>query len=347
MLRILTLRMSCAVVLSMATTLLTYSASVANEKVDFEKQIQPLFAKHCVECHGADTQDGGIRWDRRSSVLRGGDSGVPPIVVGKPDTSDLIKRLVTDDEDERMPADADPLPAHEIELIRKWISQGADWPEDPTAKEERHWAYVAPAKSELPSVKQSDWPTGAIDRFVLARLESEGLRPSPATDRARLIRRVSLDLTGLPPTVEEVDAFLADKSPDAYEKVVDRLLASPRYGEHWARPWLDLARYADSNGYQRDGFKLMWAYRDWVIKALNDDMPFDQFTIEQIAGDLLPSPTIEQRVATGFHRCPTVNVEAGVNQEENRVNQVFDRVDTTATVWLGTTMECSQCHNHK
>lgn len=316
-------------------------------KVNFDKHIRPLLQKHCVDCHGPDTQDGGIRWDRRRSAMRGGDSGVPSIVPGNIAKSELIARLTTDDEDLRMPAEEDPLPPETIALVRKWIEQGADWPDDGSDSGPKHWSYVAPQKSELPKVKQAKWPTNAIDHFVLARLEAEKLTPSPAAERARLLRRVYLDLIGLPPTVAEVDAFLADKTPEAYEKVVDRLLASPHYGEHWARPWLDLARYADSNGYQRDGFKTMWAYRDWVIAALNKDMPFDQFTIEQIAGDLLPKATIEQRIATGFHRCPTLNVEAGVNQEENRTNQVFDRVNTTGTVWLGISLECAQCHNHK
>jgi hypothetical protein len=210
-----------------------------------------------------------------------------------------------------------------------------------------HWAYVKPVRPPLPQVKDTAWPRNGIDHFVLARLERAGFRPSPEADRATLIRRLSFDLTGLPPTIAEVDAFLADTSATAYEKVVDRLLASPRYGERWARPWLDLARYADTNGYEKDRPRTIWLWRDWVIKALNDDMPFDQFTIEQIAGDLLPNATIQQKVATGFHRNSMLNDEGGIDPEEFRVVAVKDRVDTTATVWLGTTLECAQCHGHK
>jgi hypothetical protein len=210
-----------------------------------------------------------------------------------------------------------------------------------------HWAYVKPMRPALPAVKNAVWPVNAIDHFILARLEREALSPSPPADRARLLRRVTLDLIGLPPTIEEVDTFVQDTRPDAYERVVERLLASPHYGERWARYWLDLARYADSNGFQRDGFREVWPYRDWVVHAFNADMPFDRFTVEQIAGDLLPGATVEQRIATGFNRGPTVNVEAGTDEEENRVNAVIDRVSTTATVWLGTTMSCAQCHNHK
>jgi hypothetical protein len=210
-----------------------------------------------------------------------------------------------------------------------------------------HWAYVAPRRPALPSVKNYLWPRNAIDSFILARLEKEGFTPSPEADRSRLVRRVYLDLIGLPPTVEQVDAFLADTRPHAYERVVDELLASPHYGERWARPWLDLARYADSNGFQRDGFRTVWPYRDWVVRAFNRDLPFDQFTLAQIAGDLLPGATLDDKIATGFNRCTTVNVEGGVDREETRVNAVFDRVNTTATVWLGTTMSCAQCHNHK
>ena len=211
----------------------------------------------------------------------------------------------------------------------------------------KHWAYVKPQRPSLPAVRDQSWCRNAIDRFVLAKLDAEGLRPSPEAERATLLRRVSLDLIGLPPSPAEVDAFLNDNSPDAYDRVVDRLLASPHFGERWARPWLDLARYADSHGFQRDDLRELWAYRDWVIKALNADMPFDQFTIEQLAGDLLPNATVEQRIATGFNRCTPTNVEAGSEPEETRVNQVFDRVDTLGTAWLGTTLECAQCHDHK
>ena len=211
----------------------------------------------------------------------------------------------------------------------------------------RHWAYVEPVRPELPEVERAQWPKNEIDYFVLARLEKEGLPPSPPAARARLLRRVYLDLIGLPPEIDVVDAFLKDSNSDAFEQVVDRLLSSSRYGEHWARHWLDLARYADSNGFQADQLRDSWAFRDWVIDAFNQDMPYDQFTIEQLAGDLLPDASLHQKIATGFHRAPTCNVEAGVDPEENRVHQVVDRVNVTATVWLGATMECAQCHDHK
>lgn len=211
----------------------------------------------------------------------------------------------------------------------------------------KHWSYVVPVRSPLPSVKNKTWAKNELDRFILARLEKEKLHPSPEADRSRLLRRVYLDLIGLPPSPRDVAQFVADKSPDAYEKVVERLLASPQYGERWARPWLDLARYADSLGFQRDNLWQLWPYRDWVINAMNADMPFDQFTVEQLAGDLLPNATIDQKIATGFNRCTPINVEAGSDQEETRVNQVFDRVNTLGTVWLGSTIECCQCHNHK
>jgi hypothetical protein len=263
------------------------------------------------------------------------------VVPGDAAQSELVKRINATDPDEVMPPPKSlkKLGEREKALLAAWIKQGAKW--------EAHWAYIPPVRAELPKVSDSAWAKNAIDSFILARLDEERMKPSPEADRRTLIRRVTFDLTGLPPTPQDVEAFVNDTRADAYEQLVDRLLASPQYGERWARPWLDLARYADSNGFQRDGFRDLWAWRDWVIKAMNADMPFDRFTIEQIAGDLLPDATMEQRIATGFHRCPTVNVEAGTDQEENRVNQVLDRVNVTATVWLGSTMECAQCHDHK
>ena len=211
----------------------------------------------------------------------------------------------------------------------------------------QHWAYVAPKKSPLPAVKQKSWVRNPIDNFILARLEKEGLQPSPEAAKEILLRRVYLDLIGITPSVKEVDAFLADNSANAYEKVVDKLLASKHYGERWARPWLDLARYADSDGFVQDARRSMWMYRDWVINAFNDDMPFDQFTIEQIAGDMLPNPTLAQKIATGFHRNTMLNQEGGIDLEEARWETLVDRVNTTSTVWLGSTLACAQCHNHK
>jgi hypothetical protein len=321
----------------------------AGRPVDFVRDIQPIFAERCNHCHGEDEQEGQLRLDAKAIVMRGGKSG-PLFIAGKSAESLLIARVVGLGTEKRMPLEDEPLSDEQIGLIRAWIDQGAKWPEGIGSKAteiKRHWAYVAPRSPPLPAVQNKTWPENPIDSFVLARLEKERLAPSERADRERLIRRLSLDLIGLPPNVAEADAFLADQSPDAFDRLIDRLLASPHYGERWATPWLDAARYADSNGYQRDGHRTIWPYRDYVIRALNADMPFDQFTIEQIAGDLLPNATLDQQIATGFHRCTTVNVEAGTDEEENRTNQVIDRVNVTGTVWLGTTLECCQCHNHK
>jgi hypothetical protein len=323
--------------------------SPLDRPVDFAREVLPLLTSRCGHCHGEETQEGRLRLDARALFFRGGLSG-PVVVPGHSDRSLLIRRLAGLDGLKRMPLDEPPLAPEQIALLRAWIDQGAGWPEGVGASAtslKTHWAYEAPRAVRPPPVRSAPWLENAIDAFVLARLEAEGITPAPPLDRPRLLRRLALDVTGLPPTPEEVAAFVADRAPDAYERVVDRLLASPRYGERWATPWLDLARYADSNGFQRDGFRTSWPYRDWVIGALNADLPFDQFTIEQLAGDLLPDPTPDQRIATGFHRCTTVNVEAGTDEEENRVGQVIDRVNVTATVWLGTTLECCQCHHHK
>lgn len=313
--------------------------------VDFETQVKPILVENCLKCHGDSKRRGGLRLSNKRDAFLPGDSGEAVILPGQANDSLLIQRVATSDEDDRMPPEGDPLTAAQIELLKQWVDQGATWPDEPESA--KHWAYVKPVRHPLPAFKQTQWPINEIDHFVLAQLESRGWKPSPTTDRARLIRRVSLALTGLPPTLAEVDAFLADDSADAYERVVDRLLKSKHYGQRWARPWLDLARYADSNGFQADQLRDSWAYRDWVINALNADMPFDRFTIEQLAGDLLPNATVDQKIATGFHRTVTCNVEAGVHPEENRVNQVIDRVNTTGLVFLGATLECAQCHNHK
>lgn len=323
--------------------------SPLDRPVDFAREVLPLLTSRCGHCHGEQTQEGRLRLDARALFFRGGLSG-PVIVPGDSGHSLLIRRMAGLDGQRRMPLDEAPLTREQIALLRAWIDRGAEWPPgagSPATALKAHWAYESPRAAPPPPVRRVAWRENAIDAFVLARLEAEGIAPSPPLDRPRLLRRLALDLTGLPPTPEEVAAFAADRAPDAYERAVDRLLASPRYGERWAAPWLDLARYADSNGFQRDGFRTSWPYRDWVIDALNADLPFDQFTIEQLAGDLLPDPTLAQRIATGFHRCTTVNVEAGTDEEENRVQQVLDRVNVTATVWLGTTLECCQCHHHK
>ena len=282
-------------------------------------------------------------------IRRGGQSGAV-VTPGKSGNSLLIHRVLEPNTDDRMPLDADPLPEAAIARLRAWIDQGAPMPDSPAGaadSADEHWAYVKPVRPELPAVTRGGWVRTPIDRFVLARLEREQLAPAAEASRAALLRRVTLDLTGLLPTPAEIDAFAADASPDAYERVVDRLLASPHYGERWARPWLDLARYADTNGYEKDNRRAIWKYRDWVIDALNRDLPFDTFTIEQIAGDMLPNPTTEQKIASGFHRNAMTNEEGGVDPEESRYEVLVDRVNTTATVWLGTTLACAQCHNHK
>jgi hypothetical protein len=277
--------------------------------------------------------------------MRGGVSG-RAILPQRGADSLLLKLLVATDPEERMPRKAEPLTRTQIELLRTWIDQGADWPDTAAgaARAETHWAYVKPVRPRPPAVASAPTP---IDAFIRARLTKEGLQPAAEAPRETLIRRLSLDLIGLPPSPAQVDEFLADSSPDAYEKLVDRLLASPHYGERWARPWLDLARYADTNGFNFDTRRTMWKYRDWVIDALNRDMPFDRFTIEQIAGDLIPNATLDQKIATGFHRNTMTNEEGGTDPEEARWETLVDRVNTTAAVWLGSTFACAQCHNHK
>src|SRR5262245_27149847 len=322
-------------------------------RVDFKRQIEPIFARNCYQCHGAKKAMGQLRLDDKESAMKGGLSGAA-IIPGDSKQSLLMKRILGEGDVARMPMGGAPLKPAEIALIRRWINEGAGWTEDdqsairnPQSAIKQHWACVKPDRPVLPRVKNQSWVRNPIDAFILARLEKEGLRPSPEADKATLLRRVYLDVIGLPPSVKELDEFLADTSPDAYEKVVDRLLASEHYGERWARPWLDLARYADSNGYEKDNLRVAWKYRDWVIDALNKDLPFDQFTVEQIAGDMLPNATIDQKIATGFHRNTMLNQEGGIDPEENRFEILIDRVNTTATVWLGSTIGCAQCHNHK
>src|SRR5215510_11008503 len=322
-------------------------------QVDFKRQIEPIFARNCYQCHGAKKAMGRLRLDDKESALKGGLSGAV-IIPGDSKQSLLMKRILGEGDVARMPMGGDPLMPTQIALIRRWIDQGANWsgddqsaPPESQSAIKRHWAYVKPVRPALPRVKNQSWVRNPIDAFILARLEKEGLRPSPEADKSTLLRRVYLDLIGLPPSVKEIDEFLADNSPDAYEKVVDRLLSSQHYGERWARPWLDLARYADSNGYEKDNLRVAWKYRDWVINALNKDMPFDQFTVDQIAGDMEPDAIIDQKIASGFHRNTMLNQEGGIDPEENRFETLIDRVNTTATVWLGSTIGCAQCHNHK
>jgi hypothetical protein len=322
--------------------------AAAAPAIDYARDIKPIFEKYCAECHGRTKARAQLRLHSPEWIRKGGQSG-PAIVPGNSHGSELMRRVLDPSDEDRMPLDADPLPSETIAQLKAWIEQGAPMPAGALAADavEDHWAYKKPVRLEPPAVQRTDWARNAIDRFVLARLEREALAPSPEASRPALLRRVTLDLTGLPPTPEEVDAFLADTRPDAYERVVDRLLASPHYGERWARPWLDLARYADTNGYEKDNRRDIWKYRDWVIEAFNKDLPFDRFTVEQIAGDMLPNPTVEQKIATGFHRNAMTNEEGGVDPEEARYEVLVDRTNTTATVWLGSTLGCAQCHNHK
>jgi cytochrome c553 len=319
--------------------LATVAAAADDQIVDFDREIRPILSENCFRCHGPDeeSRQAELRLDTKEGALSDGRI----VVARAPAESELYRRITSDDADERMPPadEGAALSRDQIETIRHWIEQGAQW--------RQHWAFEPPARPPLPAVRDAARPRTAIDRFVLARLERERLAPSPEADKATLLRRVTLDLTGLPPTPAEVDAFLADRAPDAYERLVDRLLASPRYGERMATLWLDAARYADTSGYQSDGPRHMWRWRDWVLDALNSGMPFDRFTIEQIAGDLLPAAAVSQRVATGFNRNHRGNAEGGIIPEEYAVEYVVDRVDTTSTVWLGLTLACARCHDHK
>lgn len=318
------------------------------EQREFKRDIQPLLAKHCVTCHGANKRESGLRLDTRADAMRGGDSGLA-IVPGKSGESALVYRLTSTDPDERMPPDS-ALSAEQIDLLTAWIDQGADWPDAAATfpASGAHWSFQPIVRPELPSVLSDDWARNSVDHFVLARLESLGIEPSPEADRRTLIRRLSLDLTGLPPVPAEVFDFVNDARADAYERLVERLLASPHFGECWGMHWLDLARYADSDGYEMDHHRPnAWRWRDWVIDAINRDMPFDEFTVEQLAGDLLPRATLQQQLATGFHRNSLTNRENGIDKEEFRLKAVIDRVNTTGTVWLGLTVGCAECHSHK
>jgi hypothetical protein len=318
--------------------------------IRFGDSIRPIFVRRCIRCHGADQQKGGLRLDRKDRALRGGTSG-KLLVPGKSNESLLIQRVTAEDVDERMPAGADPLPPQEIDLLRRWIDQGAPWPQaEPLSPETAsgHWSFQPIQAPTPPAVRQRSWVRDPIDAFILARLETKHLTPSPEADRPTLLRRLTLDLTGLPPTPAEVRDFVADSWPDAYERLVDRLLASPHFGERWGEHWLDLARYADSDGYEQDDPRpYAYRWRDWVIGAINTDLPFDRFTIEQLAGDLLPGATPAQVLATGFHRNAPTNREGGIDAEEARLQTLVDRVNATGTVWLGLTVGCAECHSHK
>jgi mono/diheme cytochrome c family protein len=335
--------------LALCLTLLVGQAAVA-EPLDYLGDIKPILAKNCYACHGADKQRSGLRLDTAAALLRGGNSG-PAIVPGKSAQSLLIKAVTGADDVKAMPPRGDRLSPAQVTRLRAWIDAGArapaDEPPQTSSIKSAHWAFQPPVRPPLPPVRHSEQVRNAIDRFILARLEKEGLAPSPEADRVTLIRRLSLDLLGLPPTLAEVDAALSDNSPEWYERLVERLLASAHHGERFGRWWLDQARYADSNGYSIDAPRSIWPYRDWVIAAFNGDMPFDEFTIEQLAGDLLPNATQAQRVATGFHRNTPINQEGGIDVEQFRVESIIDRVNTTGSVWLGLTIGCCQCHDHK
>ncbi len=338
--------MSLGLRIAAAVVLTGFGSARAGEgapKVDFNKEIRPILAGKCFACHGPDEKNrkAGLRLDLRDVATSPSRSGATAIVPGQPGDSEVVERIGTEDAEAVMPPPRGNkvLKPAEKALLTRWIAEGAEYQE--------HWAFRRPTAPPIPVVKDGRWPRNPIDAFVLDRLEKAGLRPSPEADRATLIRRLSLDLIGLPPTIAEVDAFLEDSRPDAYERLVDRLLASPHYGERWARRWLDRARYADTNGYEKDRERSIWPFRDWVIDALNADMPFDRFTVEQIAGDMLPGATEAQKVATGFHRNTMINEEGGIDVEEFRFAALVDRVAATGTVWLGLTVQCAQCHTHK
>ena len=319
------------------------STSISAAPISFNRDIRPILSNNCYKCHGPDSaaRKAKLRLDREADSQAKRKNGTRAIVPGNLTESELIYRITTKDADERMP----PTDSHrqltpkQIELLKQWVKEGG--------KYEQHWSFIPPKAGPLPAVKQKNWPRNKIDHFILAQLESEEFKPSPEANKATLLRRVSFDLTGLPPSLKELNAFLTDSSPEAFEKAVDRLLASPRYGEHMTRYWLDVARYADTNGYQYDTHRSMWPWRDWVIRAYNRNLPFDQFTIEQLAGDLLPNTTLQQKVATGFNRNHPITIEGGVIDEEYRIEYVMDRVVTTTQTWLAMSVGCARCHDHK
>ncbi len=319
------------------------SRSMAADSPDYGRDVRPILSQFCFKCHGPDDgqRQAGLRLDTRETATAKSESGKTPISPKQPQLSELVRRIESTDPDEAMPPPSTKrvLTTAQKETLKNWIASGAEY--------KPHWSFVAPVRPATPGVQRREWPRGGIDSFVLTRLEKEKLAPSPEADKHTLVRRASLDLIGLPPTVEEADEFVNDSSPDAYERLLDRLLASPRYGERWARRWLDLARYADTNGYEKDRQRSVWPYRDWVINSLNANLPFDRFTVEQLAGDMLPDATLDQRIATGFHRNTMLNEEGGIDPLEFRYHAMTDRVATTATTWLGLTVGCAQCHTHK
>ncbi|MFO1095362.1 MAG: DUF1549 domain-containing protein, partial [Planctomycetaceae bacterium] len=318
------------------------ACAAADDAVNFTRDVRPILANNCFACHGPDAahREGDLRLDLADDA---GDvhGGAAVIKAGQPDESELIARILSDDPEKQMPpADSGKaLKPEQIEILRSWVEQGGEY----TA----HWAFVPPIRPALPAVRNKEWARNPIDLFILARLEREGLAPSPAARRETLIRRLALDLTGLPPTPQEAATFATDDAPDAVEKLVERWLASPRLGERMAGPWLDAARYADSDGFEKDKPRFVWMYRQWVIDALNDDLPYDQFVIDQIAGDQLPGATQDTLVATGFLRNSMINEEGGIDPEQFRMEAMYDRMDAVGKGILGLTIQCGQCHSHK
>jgi hypothetical protein len=334
----------CAITL--ALILLSDRFIHAGEKVDFARDVAPIFADRCVRCHGPKLQEGGLRLDVRRRALIGGDDGLA-ILPMEPDKSDLLHRINASDK-KRMPPSGPRLTDAQKQVLHRWIDQGASWPDEHAGKEsfDSHWAFRTLHRPNPPKLKSRT--QSPIDAFILARLEPKGLKLSVEADKPTLLRRLHLDLIGLPPTHSDVEHFVTDRSPDAYEKLVDRLLASPHFGERWGRHWLDLARFAESDGYENDRLRPdAWRFRDWVIDAVNGDMPFDQFTIEQLAGDLLKDATPRQKVAAGLHRHTLWNSAASADKEEFRTLAIKDRADTTAAAWMGLTLGCAKCHSHK
>ena len=320
--------------------ILEFQPDIIAQEVSFTRDIRPLLNEYCMGCHGGVKQAGDLSFKYRSKVFESAKSGAIAVVPGRPDESELMARITTHDEDDVMPPpDADSaLGEKEIQMLRLWVQQGAVWDE--------HWAFMPPEKPEQPNVSNPEWCAQGMDYFVLSELDRQQIEPSQAASRTSWLRRASLDLTGLPPSTETLETFVKDQEPGAFERMTDRLLNTSAYGERWASMWLDLARYADSQGYEKDGKRTMWPYRDWLIRASNADLPYDHFTRMQLAGDLFPAPTMDDLIATGFHRNTPTNTEGGTDDEEFRVTAILDRVNTTWQVWQGITFNCVQCHSH-
>ena len=345
MFRPLPIRSCCVLLATLFWTVAVagHAAAPPVPSVDFNRDIRPIFSEHCYACHGPDEnkRKGGLRLDTKEGAFKELKSGAHALVSGNPHDSALLERILSHDPDEVMPPEktGKPLSKVQIAVLKRWVEEGAAWKD--------HWSFIPPMRTALPKIRNTKWPRNPIDYFVLAQLEKKGFSPNPEAEKTVLLRRLTLDLTGLPPTISEVDAFVGDRSPDAYEKTVERLLRSRHYGERMAQHWLDLARYADTSGYHFDGVRFMWLWRDWVINAFNDNKPYDRFTVEQLAGDLMPNATREQRVATGFVRNNMTNDEGGADPDEYLNKYVVDRVSTLGSVWLGLTVSCTECHDHK